>query len=262
MVGDKNNTLICGLLISMSWWRHQMETFSALPVPGEFPTQRPVTRSFDVYFDLRPNKRLSKQSLGWWFETPGWSLWRHHNGCYFHHVMCGSPKNFTLLWRHNEQDSVYNHQPRGCLLDRLFRRRSKKTSKLRVTGLCVGNSPGPVNSPPKGPVTRKMFPFDDVIMMGHSASHRWWFVWWPRIFNFVHQWETREHVIRDILWTHTFIRWEVNQLQINIEAWKFAYSDCSQNNDRYVRCTKVNFWFSNAITFNSSRPSHACTSVN
>ena len=42
--------------------------------------------------------------------------------------------------------------------------RSKKTLKLRVTGLCVGNSPGPVNSPHKGPVTRKMFPFDDVIM--------------------------------------------------------------------------------------------------
>ena len=53
-----------------SWWRHQMETFSALlaicagdsPVPGEFPSQRPVTRSFDVLFDLRLNKRLSKQS--------------------------------------------------------------------------------------------------------------------------------------------------------------------------------------------------------
>ena len=44
------------------------------------------------------------------------------------------------------------------------RRRSKKTSKLRVTGLCAGNSPGPVNSPYKGPVTRKMFPCDDVIM--------------------------------------------------------------------------------------------------
>ena len=40
----------------------------------------------------------------------------------------------------------------------------RETSKLRATGLCVGNSPGPVNSPPKGPVTRKMFPFDDVIM--------------------------------------------------------------------------------------------------
>ena len=70
----------------------------------------------------------------------------------------------TLLWRHNDNDGVSNHQPRDCLLNRLFRRRSKKISKLRVTGLCVGNSPGPVNSPHKGPVTRKMFPFDDVIM--------------------------------------------------------------------------------------------------
>ena len=59
------------------WWRHQMETFSALlaicvgnsPVPGEFPTQRPATQSFDVFLDLRLNKRLSKQSWGWWFET-------------------------------------------------------------------------------------------------------------------------------------------------------------------------------------------------
>ena len=46
---------------------------------GEFPTRRPVTRSFDVYFDLRPNKRLSKQSLGWWFETLSPPLWRHRN---------------------------------------------------------------------------------------------------------------------------------------------------------------------------------------
>ena len=64
-----------------------METFSALlaicagnsPVPGEFPTQRRVTRSFDVYFDLRPNKRLSKQSWGWWFEMLSSPLWRHRN---------------------------------------------------------------------------------------------------------------------------------------------------------------------------------------
>ena len=64
-----------------------MEIFSALlaicagnsPVTGEFPTQRPVTRSFDVYFDLRPNERLSKQSWGWWFETLSRSLWRHRN---------------------------------------------------------------------------------------------------------------------------------------------------------------------------------------
>ena len=48
--------------------------------PGELPTQRPVMRSFDVFFDLRLNKRLSKQPWGWWFETPVWSLWRHRNG--------------------------------------------------------------------------------------------------------------------------------------------------------------------------------------
>ena len=47
--------------------------------PGEVPTQRPVTRSFDVFFDLCLNKRLSKQPWGWWFETPSWSLWRHCN---------------------------------------------------------------------------------------------------------------------------------------------------------------------------------------
>ena len=64
-----------------------METFSALlaictgnsPVPGEFPAQRPVTRSFDVSFDLHPNKRLSRQWWGWWFETPSCPLWRHRN---------------------------------------------------------------------------------------------------------------------------------------------------------------------------------------
>ena len=50
--------------------------------------------------------------------------------------------NYPLQWRHNGHDSVSNHQPHDCLLNRLFRRRSKKTSKLCVTGLCAGNSPG------------------------------------------------------------------------------------------------------------------------
>ena len=50
--------------------------------------------------------------------------------------------NVTLQWRHNGRNSVSNHQPHDCLLNRLFRRRSKKISKLRVTGLCAGNSPG------------------------------------------------------------------------------------------------------------------------
>ena len=48
--------------------------------PGEFPSQRPVTRSFDVFFDQRTYKRLSKQPWDWWFETQSWSLWRQCNG--------------------------------------------------------------------------------------------------------------------------------------------------------------------------------------
>ena len=47
--------------------------------PGEFPTQRPVTRSFDAFFDLRLNKQLSKQSWGWWFGTLLCPLWRRRN---------------------------------------------------------------------------------------------------------------------------------------------------------------------------------------
>ena len=102
-------------------------------------------------------------------------------------TLCGPWEMRPLQWRHNDYDGVSNHQPHGCLLNRLLRRRSKKTSKLRVTGLCVGNSPGPVNSPHKGTVTRKMFPFDDVIIprihgkirykyivvFSFIASHRW-----------------------------------------------------------------------------------------
>ena len=69
------------------WWRHQMETFSALlaicagnsPVAGEIPGQRPVTCGFDVSFDLCLNEPLSKQSWVWWFETPSRSLWLQCN---------------------------------------------------------------------------------------------------------------------------------------------------------------------------------------
>ena len=69
-----------------------------------------------------------------------------------------------LQWRHNYHDGVSNHQPDDCLLKRLFRRRAKKTSMLHVTGLCGEKHRWPVNPPHRGPVTRKMFPFDGVIM--------------------------------------------------------------------------------------------------
>ena len=71
------------VLVTQAWWRHQMETFSALLTlcagNSPVPAQRPVTRSFHVFFDLRLNKPLSKQSWYWRFETLSRSLWRHRN---------------------------------------------------------------------------------------------------------------------------------------------------------------------------------------
>ena len=72
-----------------AWWRHQMETFSVSlalcegnsPVTSEFPLQMLVTLSFDVFFDLYLNKRLSKPWKCWWFEKPSHPLWRHCNAC-------------------------------------------------------------------------------------------------------------------------------------------------------------------------------------
>ena len=81
----------------------------------------------------------------------------------------GNPS--TLQWSHNGHDGVSNHQPHHCLLNRLFRHRSKKTSKLRVLAFVWGIHRWPVNSPHKWPVTQKMFPFDDVIMTAQCSNN-------------------------------------------------------------------------------------------
>ena len=88
----------------------------------------------------------------------------------------------TLQWRHNERNVVSNDQPHDCLLNRLFRRRSKKTLKLRVTGLCEGNSPVTGEFPHEGPVTWKMLPVDDVIM--ESGHRQQWY--WPMCLGIFH----------------------------------------------------------------------------
>ena len=75
---SQNNQTVVWIKSNWAWWRHQMETFSSLlaicagnsPVTGEFPAQRPVTRSFHIFFDLCLNKRLSKQWWGCWFQMP------------------------------------------------------------------------------------------------------------------------------------------------------------------------------------------------
>ena len=90
-------TVFSGLgisIIKMSWSSDNMMTSSNGNIfrvtghlcgefTGQLPTQRPVTWSFDVFFDLRLNKRLSKQSWGWWFETLSRPLLRHRNGLVF-----------------------------------------------------------------------------------------------------------------------------------------------------------------------------------
>ena len=90
-----------------SWWRHQMEICSVLlvicagnsPVSGEFPAQRPVTRGFDVFFDLRLSERLSKHSWGWWLETPSPLLWRHIDGILHWHLQYTHVLNIGLSWQ-------------------------------------------------------------------------------------------------------------------------------------------------------------------
>ena len=73
----------CQLYTSVTWWCHQIDNIFRVTahLHGEFtgPAQRPVTRSFDVFFDLHLNKRLSKHSWGWWFETSSCPLWCHCN---------------------------------------------------------------------------------------------------------------------------------------------------------------------------------------
>ena len=67
--------------------------------PGEFPAQRPVTRSFEVFFDLRLNKRLGKQSWGWWFEMPSFPLWRHCNHKWWKIQKAFPCHDVGVIWR-------------------------------------------------------------------------------------------------------------------------------------------------------------------
>ena len=95
----------------------------------------------------------------------------------------------ALQWRHDEHDDVSNHQLLDCLLNRLFRLRSKKTPKLCVTGICEGNPPVTGRFPHKRPVTRKMFPFNDVIMElpVYSPLHL------PYALRYTHEFDVRWH---------------------------------------------------------------------
>ena len=99
------------------WWRHQMEHFPRYlyfvrgnPRGGRrwiSPSQRPVTRSFEVFLDLLLNKQLGKQSIRRWFETPSCSLWRHCKDTFLSLFQFGYKRlvaynNLIQMWAHNE----------------------------------------------------------------------------------------------------------------------------------------------------------------
>ena len=100
------------LLTWFIWWRHQIETFSALLVLCEgnpsvtagFPSQRPVTRSFDILFDLRLSNRFNKHSRRRWFETQSRSLWRHCNEVI---LRCGRVRIYLPLFPWSVNAHVY-----------------------------------------------------------------------------------------------------------------------------------------------------------
>ena len=110
----------------------------------------------------------TKSESGWWFgfvvsdSRHPWSVLLTVWSCW--HAQ-------SQQWRRNEPDGVSNHQPHDCLLNRLFRRRSKKTSSSASLAFVRRIHRWPVNSLHKGPVTRKMFPFDDVIMCSGENSY-------------------------------------------------------------------------------------------
>ena len=114
----------------IAWWRHQLKTFSAFlaicagnsPVNGEFPAQRPVTRSADVFFDLCLNKQLNEQWWGWWFETPLCPLWRHSDWGKYTHWCLVSIYLRRFWWMCQQPLSKFGHLHRLCGRIQLYMR--------------------------------------------------------------------------------------------------------------------------------------------
>ena len=112
-----------------TWWRHEVETFSALlvlcernlAVTGGFPFQRPVTRSFSVLYDLCSNKRLSKQSRRRWFKTPPRSLLRQCNERNAFGYWIVSPGNLFGVSRQHCDRDTYNNWMRSSNFEHTFR---------------------------------------------------------------------------------------------------------------------------------------------
>ena len=149
------------------WWRHQMETFSALlflfagnsPVTGGFPSERPVTMSFDVLCDLRLNKRLSKPSRCRWFETPSRSLIK-----WIPNQITGNDTLVPLEWRHIASLRLKSPATRQFVHSLIQAGNKRNTIASHHWPFVSGIHRWPVDSPCKWSKTQKTFPFHDVIL--------------------------------------------------------------------------------------------------
>ena len=129
--------------------------------------------------------RSCQNILGMIFQSQWGMLHGSHHWHYYHAVR--SP----LQWCHNECDGISNHQPHDCLLNHLFRCRSKKTSKLRVTGLCAGNSP-----------VTNAFP----AQMASNAENV--FVWWHHhVSNSFENWATIDEIYKYLIFKWVTQAW-------------------------------------------------------
>ena len=115
--------------------------------PGSISRMNPMTHSCIILHTLRFYKVVWDHAC-----SESWNVTN---------IIC----TVTLQWRHDERDGVPNHQRPDCIPNRLFRRRSEKTPKRRVTSLCEGNSPMTGEFPAQRASNAEMFPFDDVIMV-------------------------------------------------------------------------------------------------
>ena len=167
--------------IKIPWWRHQMETFSALlslcegnpTVTGGFLSQRPVTQSF-----LLMNKRLSKQSRRRWFETPPWSLWRH----------CNTLTRCLEVWLTNRKTNSWKHEMAigDCLLSKIYILTTVHLTVLETVlqieifsallAICAGNSPATGEFPAQRPVARSFGVFFDLRLNKRLSKQSWG--WW------------------------------------------------------------------------------------
>ena len=125
----------CSALLAFVWGIHRR--------PVNSPHKWPVTRKmfpFDDVIMAWPvlNSKMVNEKMGKFQNT---LIWRRHSDFVTYACVSEVCRHWFTLQRHNGRNGDSNHRPLDCLLNRLFRRRSEKTSRLSVTGLCEGNSP-------------------------------------------------------------------------------------------------------------------------